>query len=222
MFATADPASAVGLLAPYFLVACRQLNFLWLLWLVAGIPSAMVSRSLATFCYLMTALLLVLFPHSPFTPHDPVPRQSYCGSMGCVNDDERRVIDSISESFTRYNARHPSLSYARTPKILVPNYTVRIGVESWLFPAGGVRLLAFRDTFPLAFYYFQGSRKYTFKNYRRHVCNRLNVRWLRRHGIRFAFLPHHPPKECHGLRKMTGKQFRTVSRSGRVRFVRLY
>jgi hypothetical protein len=95
----------------------------------------------------------------------------------------------MERKFENYRLLGRPLDYESVPKILVLNAPVIIGNERWLLPTGASRILPTFNTFPLAFYYFQGSPDYSYELYQKNICQSLNLQWLREKNIRYLFVP---------------------------------
>jgi hypothetical protein len=121
------------------------------------------------------------------------PRRAYCGSLGCVSDGDRAALAFVTELGKDLLAKYPSLSYDEIPKIMIPTQPADLGTEEWLFPFGASRLVPLVSPLPVAFFYSRGSPQWTFDNYRRHVCSRFDVDWLKRRNVRYLFLPSQNP-----------------------------
>lgn len=138
------------------------------------------------------------------------PRVSYNGPLGTINDDDRKIVEKLRLDFFRRFGKKDG----EVPKILIPNSIVEFGPEIWFFPQGGSRLLATSGSFPLAFYYGQGSRDYTLKNYRKHVCESFDLQWLRQRNIRYFFQPSEKGSQCVADLDGLKARFRTRYESG--------
>lgn len=68
-------------------------------------------------------------------------------------------------------------------KILVPNEVVDLGFETWLFPVGQSRVVAYLPNSNPAFFFFQGSRDFSIQSYLEHYCRRFDPAWMREHNI---------------------------------------
>jgi len=144
-----------------------------------------------------------------------LPRYNYCGPYGCLSADDKIVIQKITELYKASDVE------GRRDKILVSNGISKRGYEKWLLPYAGTRALPFYEMFPLAFYYFQGSREYSVHNYRKHACFKLDIPWLSERRIRYLFVPAERGWSCeHGLQNLSEKY--ALFASGKSRFLKLY
>lgn len=116
-------------------------------------------------------------------------RAGYPGNLGTVTADDLDVITAIEEQFGHYRREHGTLTFEQTPKILVLNAPAIVNGEKWLFPYGASRVLPLYDVYPVAFFYFQGNKEYTFDNYVAHVCTQFDAEWIAKQGIRYLFIP---------------------------------
>jgi hypothetical protein len=117
------------------------------------------------------------------------PRNQYCPDNQCDLKDDLIVLKQMERKFENYRLLGRPLDYESVPKILVLNAPVIIGNERWLLPTGASRILPTFNTFPLAFYYFQGSPDYSYELYQKNICQSLNLQWLREKNIRYLFVP---------------------------------
>ena len=123
-------------------------------------------------------------------------RKNYAGSMGVATENDKIVMKKTEDLFKAYKDEHKALTYENIPKILVPNFIVKTDKEDWLFVLSGARILPMYDTFPVAFYYFQGDAKsYSFNNYISNVKNKFNVEWLKSKNIKYLYVPSDGPDD---------------------------
>lgn len=189
-FSQVSPTGDLFLLGPYFAGTAHQWVFLAMATLLSAvvhlltqIPSTPLAASLA-----ISLGITLLNLDSTAINVDLRPRGEYCGAAGCATSDDLALAGKIQSLFRSYRAAGGSLAYRTVPKILVPNMVANTGLEQWLFPYGGSRILPHYDTFPLAFYYFQGHSDYSIKNYNRFVCRNFRKKWLLERGIRYVYL----------------------------------
>jgi hypothetical protein len=142
-------------------------------------------------------------------------RGGYCGSMGCTTPDDREVL-SLSEHL------YQELEHTTPVRMLIPNAVSVHGEEKWLMPRGATRSAVLYDTFPLAFYYYQGNQEYTFDNYQQFVCQFLDITWLKSQNIQYLFTPSNMSDSCVYEYKNLGDRFETVARFGNSAIYRLY
>jgi hypothetical protein len=118
-----------------------------------------------------------------------LPRKYMSGTLGEVTEDDLFVINKIEGLFKKYREEGGSLGYRTVPRILILNQVCLINNEIWLFPHGASRILPLYDVFPVSFFYYQGMDVFSYENYMRHVHDTLDEEWLRRHNIRYLFIP---------------------------------
>ncbi len=179
------------LLLPYIYSNGQQFHFLWI-FAVFGIIVASLARDFrGTYVLVVFLAMLMTFKMAEgfggkikFSL-----RKYYWGSMGQVNTDDILVIKRIEELFQDYKNSNVDLTYNTVPSILIPNSPLIMGNENWLFPHGAARILPLYDVFPVAFFYFQGNREYTFENYNQKICNGFDEKWLMGHNIKYLFIP---------------------------------
>ena len=89
-----------------------------------------------------------------------------------------------------------------------------MGSEHWLFPYGAGRIAPLYNTFPAAFFYFQGREDYSYEHYEEKVCRNFDRAWLLKQNIRFLFLPSQRGRIClEGLKEKENKE-RIIYKSG--------
>jgi len=141
-------------------------------------------------------------------------RVNYCGSMGCLTDDDKQVLEAAEQLYLS--------STESFDRMLIPNAASQHGVEGWIMPRGGGRSVHFYETFPTAFFYYQGDADYTADNYRLKVCQSLDISWLKSKNIRYLFTPTQMLDACvFGYTDLDSK-FEVLSRSGSSSLYRLY
>jgi len=152
-----------------------------------------LARRLSPIGIFMLVLAILLFSRvAPNTQIGPYHRQIYLDHVqGWATEGDLTVIRHAELLFRSWRREHPVMDFTSVPRILIPNAVVYFSIsrENWLFPYGGARILPLANVFPVAFFYFEGSRDYTFEAYRDHVCNRFDVDWLLARNIRYLFLP---------------------------------
>lgn len=186
------------LLEPYLVDSGKML---FLLLTIKGV-GFILSSVRFSFVHVLIASALM------FIPDSTKPRFSYCGAAGCVSEDDKKVLDYIHNYFNEKET---------ISRILVPNAPVIVfNREKWLFPWGAARALPFETEIPLAFFYFQGDKDYSFDNYKSFVCDKLDIEWLLKENIRYIFLPSDRGGTC-----VRGGGT-VLFKSGEAKFIRLY
>ena len=143
-------------------------------------------------------------------------RYHYCGSMGCATKDDELVLLKGNEIFNSYaGSENP-------PRLLITNALRTHFNEKWLMPHGGSRLAPHTSSFPLAFYYYQGSEDYSYTNYKNYVCEKFKLSWLRQRNIQYMFLPSQMGSSCIAKLNNLENRFEVVARSGASRLFKLY
>jgi len=156
-----------------------------------------LARRLSPTGIFMLVLAILLFSRvAPNTKLGPCHRRIYTGPLDGATPGDLTVIRHAESLFRSWRNEHPAMDFASTPRILIPNGTFAIGRENWLVPYGAARILPLADVFPVAFFYFEGSRDYTFEAYRDHVCRQFDVDWLLARNIRYVFLPAQRGQSC--------------------------
>jgi hypothetical protein len=84
---------------------------------------------------------------------------------------------------------NPPQSYVAAPKILIIGRPSDRGIEQWVFPTGGGRVLPLESALPTAFFYGHGGRDWSYSNYLAHVCENFDLPWLVDRNVRYLFLP---------------------------------
>jgi len=156
-----------------------------------------LARRLSPIGIFMLVLAIFLFSRvAPNTKMGPCHRQIYPGPLDAATPGDMTVIRHAESLFRGWRNKHPVMDFTSMPRILIPNVAANIGRETWLIPYGAARILPLADVFPVAFFYFEGSRDYTFEAYQDHVCRRFDVDWLRARNIRYLFLPAQRGRSC--------------------------
>ncbi|MCB2018130.1 MAG: hypothetical protein KDF54_11575 [Hydrogenophaga sp.] len=121
------------------------------------------------------------------------PRKDYCGVYGCLEEDDRRLLETFEAQ-----VREGKFTEAdgRLPKVLLPNAFKNTEHESWVLPVGSARVLPFYEVLPAAFYYYQGELDYHTASYREHVCERFDREWLKARRILYVYLPSNRQDAC--------------------------
>lgn len=155
-------------------------------------------------------------------------RANYCGALGCLQSDDKAALKELERLFLiEYRETKPSNI---TSKILVLNRIWETRDEKWLVPVGAARVLPFYNTYPAAFYYFQADNDYSFSNYKRYICNRLNINWLKKRSIKYLFVPSQRDNYClKALNKLLGSEInpeldseKVIFKQGQSAVIKLY
>jgi hypothetical protein len=141
-------------------------------------------------------------------------RVGYCGSMGCLTADDKQVLDVIEQQYLS--------STESTERILIPNASSQHGIEAWIMPRGGSRSMHFYQTYPVAFFYYQGDQDYSAYNYRTKVCENMDINWLKSKNIRYLFTPTHMMNACIFEYPNLDSKFEVLFKSGSSSFYQLY
>lgn len=147
-------------------------------------------------------------------------RANYCGSLGCLLNDDKAVLNELEKLFL---AEYGGTKSRTDPaKLLVLNRIWETRDEKWLVPVGAARVLPFYNTYPAAFYYFQADNDYSFSNYKRYICNRLNINWLKKRSIKYLFVPSQRDNYClKALNKLMDSE-NVVFKQGQSALIKLY
>ena len=141
----------------------------------------------------MVCGVLVWQVHVPAVAHNPAfnmtPRVNYCGSMGCANSSDLKVLEFVRGFGEGILSKYPELTYESAPKILILGNIATLGVEKWVFPLGASRILPLTSVLPVAFFYGRGSPDWSYDNYRKRVCLRFDKAWLQGKNVRYLFIP---------------------------------
>ena len=194
LFAALSDDRRFYLLLPYFSLNLLQHKILLLTAMVAAVLWAASNARVwsAGVVALACLSILMIFGMRHVQPMSLQPRSQYCGSLGCVSDDDMVVMRKF-EAFTRTQMKGQQPDSAR---VLVPNSLHQAQHESWIFPVAGARALPFFDSLPVAFYYYQGDDDYTTANYLAHVCEHFDRPWLKAENIQYIFLPSDRAPAC--------------------------
>ena len=211
------------LLGSYALHCNQQFVYLWMFSIVAGGLPYLYARLDAKKVFLglfLCALAVKSFTYVQKTVR-PSPRKHHAGSMGSARGEDLEVIGSIERLFAGYRQQH-DLTFAAVPKILIPNKPAIMGSEKWCFPRGASRILPLYDVFPVAFFYSQGSRDYTYENYIANVCDTFNEDWLRERNIKYLFIPSDIGDGCVSRLERLVREKKVVFKSGGCYFLELF
>jgi hypothetical protein len=190
-----SPEMPLYLLQPYYLQSTLQIGA------VAGVTLFVVFLSLIVHAaprvssYVLSSLLiwcvgfLSLPPSGANSSFNTSSRANYCGSLGCASASDHAAIDFIKAFGANIINTYPNLTYQSAPKILILGHPTALGGEKLVFPYGASRLVPLESPLPVAFFYGRGYPAWDFDNYLRHVCSRFDMDWMRRHNIRYLFLP---------------------------------
>ncbi|MGC9402641.1 hypothetical protein ACP43V_09320 [Vibrio genomosp. F10 str. 9ZC157] len=147
-------------------------------------------------------------------------RVNYCGSIGCATSNDLSVLSYSEDLFKQVKVQ--SKLDSEVPKILIPNIPLYLNTEKWLFPVGGSRVLPFVDSFPVAFFYGQGSTEYSYENYIENVCEDFNLVWMKENNIQYLFKPEQMLSACvNGLDEVK-KKSKVLSEKGEAYLIKLY
>lgn len=137
------------------------------------------------------------YPAQSFASGNPIfivkPRATHPGSLGGITEGDREAIAFIKTFGASVLSKYGDLSHDEAPKILIPSHPTDLGFEKWLFPIGASRLVPLESPLPVAFFYGQGSRLWSYDNYRQHVCLQFDKEWLKKRNIRYVFIPKSNP-----------------------------
>lgn len=187
LFAALSDDRRFYLLLPYFSLNLLQHKILLITAMVAAVLWAASNARVRPAGVVVLACLsiLMIFGMRQEQPMHLQPRSDYCGSLGCVSDDDLVVMRKF-ETFarTQMDGLQPG-----AVRVLVPNSLHQTQLEYWIFPVAGARALPFFDSLPVAFYYYQGDDDYTTANYLAHVCRHFDRTWLKAENIQYVFLP---------------------------------
>jgi hypothetical protein len=148
------------------------------------------------------------------------PRVTSCGSFGCVTPNDVQVFRFIKTYGDSIIAKYSNLDFANAPKILLLGHPAIHGPEKWVFPYGASRVLPQESPLPVAFFYGQGSRAWSYENYMQRVCTQFDRDWLRSHNIRYLFLPESNPGCLRGRERVLG-EMTVLFESGASRFMQI-
>jgi hypothetical protein len=143
-----------------------------------------------------------------------------------VTPDDQKIFAQIAVMYSKFAdaaKMAPHLSPA-TPRILILNDVVQINNENWLFPVAAGNVLPLQQqTFPCAFFYFQGSEDYSYENYINRVAKRLDKTWLAARNISWVYVPSEMPEESKPawVREYAKTSAHVVAQSGRAMLLKL-
>jgi len=213
-----------GLLYPYLVQSLQQNMFILLMFLIAVILRRVWTHAgWWVSCVLVFALLKPMLSLSASSNLVTVkPRYAYSGSMGDLTADDQSVIRYIEDFSRNILAKYPNANFRDVPKILIPNQALQIGQERWLFSFGGARVLPFKDSLPIAFYYSQGnSSQFGWDAYKKNVCKGLNRVWMSEKNIRFVFIPSQIAGSCAAVLRNSIRRQDVLFQSGDAMFAKI-
>ena len=146
-------------------------------------------------------------------------KDKYIDFVTVHTDEIFKQIDTFSNEIL--NKEYKNKDSKKIPKILVLNAPTKVGIENWLFPIAGGRILPLYQKLPLAFYYFQGSSEWNYENYMKHVCQNLDLVWLKERNIRWVFIPENHQVGCIRDREKLFKDFKKVFQVGETMLIDL-
>jgi hypothetical protein len=236
--------SRLWLLFPYYQYSKLQYLYLLTLFMMIWLLQRLFFESQTHWRAWLTLLLLgygLAVMQASTGVVNKNPRVDYCGSMGCFSSDDKLVLEASARLYQQSLARPdlpvPRLLIPNTPRIYgndrwqAPPGTKRSSLldsmakpiyERWLMPRGGTRSAIFYDTLPLAFFYQQGDLDYTFDNYMTHVCQQLDIAWLKSRNIQYLFLPTDMLDACVADRDSLDQQLQIIVQAGPARLYQLY
>jgi hypothetical protein len=147
------------------------------------------------------------------------PRQEYCECCPIISHDDEKLFAYMQTQYKEYVANNRPTDFKSIPKILIPNAPDFINGEKWIFPIGATRILPLYQTFPLAFFYGQGSDDYSSEIYKKKVCRDLDLRWMAVRNIRYIVLP---SKEKGCIRGLNYTDDDIIFRSDNAKLVKLF
>ena len=220
-----DPRGESFLLFPYTVFSAQQYGYVLVWAAVAWLCSFAFERfriaGLLVFigCWIAVGIVIA----SPGRQFSVYPRAFVQGGIGTVTMDDLAVIRAIEKEYGRYRSSvGKKITFKDTPKIIVPNEMRQVGREQWLFPVGGAWIIPFYDVFPVAFFFFQGSREYSFNNYARAVAANYDLAWLKKNNIKYMFMQS-DSSAAHVLKNDNGVLSRhVIFASGKSRFIELW
>jgi hypothetical protein len=148
------------------------------------------------------------------------PRVGMCGSFGCVAPSDVETIKFVKSFGEEILRRYSDLDFVRAPKILILGHPAIHGPEKWIFPYGASRIISLASPLPVAFFYGQGSKEWSYENYMQRVCSQLDRDWLRARNIRYLFLPESNPGCLRGKERVLG-EMKVLFESGASRFLQI-
>lgn len=204
------------LLAPYYWLALAQLKIVLVTMLALAVILAAYQRQARAGVAASLAVVIIAISYLGMNSTQQLmerPRVEYCGSLGCVEDDDLAVLQEF-ESMAKSGELKPG-------RILLPNSLHEAHREKWIFPVTGARAVPFLDLPPAAFYYYRGDPEFTTANYVRHVCERFDREWLAQREISYVFLPSRRQAACMAGMSMLPSTERIVTRRGNSMIVEL-
>jgi len=183
------------LLQPYYLQSTLQIGAVAGLTLLVTFISTVVQSTPRISSYALSSILiwcvstLSRSPAAANAAFSLSSRANYCGSLGCASASDHAALRFIRDIGNNILGTYKDLTYQTSPKILILGSPAILGREKWVFPYGASRLVPLHSPLPVVFFYGRGSPAWDFDNYRRHVCNRFDMEWMRRHNIRYLFIP---------------------------------
>lgn len=184
------------LLAPYVFFNLTQYKALLLITMAALILTKMMEAQRPLIWLVLAVTVLSAPVGYLMRSSQPMvldPRRGDCGALGCIEDEDQRLLRKF-EAMT-LNGEFRATSGA-APKVLIPNAVAKMDLETWIFPVTSARVLPFFRVLPAAFYYFQGDAEYSTASYKAHVCDRLDRAWLKSKGIEYLYLPSEREQSC--------------------------
>ena len=190
------------LFEPYLMRSIAQFSYLWasllilmaITRLVRPVNGSLIHAALLSM--LLTIAFIGIYLRDSSDAYSMTPRYSYCGASACLTHSDIDVINFISRQYKKYREEVPHPTFQEIPKILIPNHGYIQGQEKLLMPVGGTRVLPSWETYPLAFFYWQGSDEYTYDNYEKRICKHLDLEWLKARNIKFIFIPEENRATC--------------------------
>lgn len=149
------------------------------------------------------------------------PRVATCGSFGCVTANDAEVFRFVKKFGAGVLTKYSNLDFANAPKILILGHPAIHGPEKWVFPYGASRVLPQESPLPVAFFYGQGSKAWTYENYMERICSQFDRDWLRSHNIRYLFLPESNPGCLRGRERVLG-EMTVLFESGSSKFMQIF
>lgn len=192
------------LLEPYLIAALARFAYVWYLGIlfcltvVAFGKASAYKRGPTIFVLIFTLFMIPIRSVRDRLPNevDMRNRLDDCGMLGCLHDDDRVVLQTLSENYKNYDPKDGAGTPRTLPKVLIANAPLEFGRERWIMPTGAARSIATKTDVPAAFFYYKGSVDYSYENYMEHVCNKLDIEWLRERNIKFLFLPTERKNVC--------------------------
>jgi hypothetical protein len=136
------------------------------------------------------------------------------GNMGVPTASELEVIRYWNRYAAGAMRKVEAATYAEAPKILILGNPRDRGIEQWVFPVGGGRLLPLESPMPVAFFYGHGGGDWNYQNYLDHVCRTFDVEWLLARNVQYVFIPA-DARACIAVGESDrNARFKTLYRSG--------